>query len=74
MTHSSLPPTPSAINTDERSAISLLAKNSVLHNRLRYARGLQLEQTRAEITRLRTVGIALENSARAKRGLPPMEP
>lgn len=70
---SSLPPTPAAIHADERTAVQLLAKNSILHNRLRFARGPQLEQTRAEIARLRVLGIALENAARAKRGQPPMD-
>jgi hypothetical protein len=57
----------------QRNAIGC-RKNSVLHNRLRYVRGAQLEQTRSEIARLRTVEIAMENAARSKRGLGPMEP
>lgn len=69
----SLPPTPTTCTADERSSISLLAKNSVLHNRLRYVRGAQLEQTKAEIARLRSVGISMENAARAKRGLAAMD-
>lgn len=68
MTVSSLPPTSSPLRGDY-----LLAKLSVLHHRLRFAQPAQLERTRAEIARLHTIGRALENAARAKCGMPPMD-
>ena len=57
----------------ERAAAELLARASILHNRLRFARGLQLEQAHAELGQLRQRGIALENAQRALRGLRPMD-